>query len=480
MDGTAKKKNEPGTSESSDPFPPPGAVMNAHDRPATSTSEADIRHVGIVGLGYVGRPLLELFAAKGVPVTGFDADPERLKRVNIPPALEESAEQAAAPDAPDEPRRAAAATTQPEVTADMSRLGEPDALLICVPTPLDAHREPDLQHVERAADAIAASLRPGQLIVLESTTYPGTTRSVVEPRLRKAGVCFGLAYSPERIDPGRRMDLSRIPKLVGGWDEASGDAAEALYRRVFERVVRVSSCEVAEAAKLLENVYRAVNIALVNEMKPMLLKMGIDVWEVIDAASTKPFGFEPFYPGPGMGGHCIPVDPFYLAWAGRQVGWPSTFVERAGEVNRAMPGYVVQRTMEAITGEPAASPPPPDPLAHDPTPRIAALNDRRVLVLGVAYKPDMADTRESPSLAMLKLFDAAGAHADYHDFFVPRFAGRESVELTPEALDADAVVVATAHTAYDWSEIARHARLVVDTRGVMRKASRGRAKVVLA
>ncbi len=336
-------------------------------------------------------------------------------------------------------------------------------MLICVPTPLGEHREPDLSYVEQTAEAIAETLRPGQLVVLESTTYPGTTREVVLPRLEARGLASGsdiyVAYSPEREDPGRRdFNTQSIPKLVGGIDEVSGRLAHRLYQAAVAQVVRVATAEVAEAAKLLENIYRAVNIALVNEMKVLLTEMDVDVWDVIDAAATKPFGFQAFYPGPGLGGHCIPIDPFYLTWKAREIGLATRFIELAGEVNHAMPEYVVHRAMLALN-------------QHG-----KAVKDARILVLGLAYKPNVDDVRESPSFELIERLQALGAHVDYHDPHVPRThkmrhydLEMQSVELTAETLGGcDCVLVATNHDTYDWRMIADHAKLIVDTRGALR------------
>ena len=411
--------------------------------------------VGVVGLGYVGLPLLQTFFDAGHRVLGFDIDPAKIETLK---AGRSYISHLAADSA-----RRLADSDRFDATADLGRLGEADAIAICVPTPLGPHLEPDLGYVESTVDAIATTLRPAQLVVLESTTYPGTTRGVVLPRLesdqRRCGEHFLLAYSPEREDPGNTAHTTQsVPKLVGGIDPASGDAAVALYASAFERVVPVRSAEVAEAAKLHENVYRAVNIALVNEMKVVLAEMGVDVWEVIDAAATKPFGFQAFYPGPGLGGHCIPIDPFYLAWKARETGQDTRFVELAGQINRAMPAYVVQRTARALND--AAKP----------------VRGSRVLVLGVAYKPNVSDLRESPAFEIIEQLRELGAEVDYSDPHVPETPRvrrhdlkMKSVEIDPERLaDYDAVVIATHHDAFDWDAVARSAALIVDTRGVTR------------
>jgi UDP-N-acetyl-D-glucosamine dehydrogenase len=362
-----------------------------------------------------------------------------------------------------------------DATADFKRLAECDAVISCVPTPLGKHLEPDLSYVEQTADDIARALRKGQLVVLESTTYPRTTREIMLPRFEArgltCGVDFFVAYSPEREDPGRKdFNTQTIPKLVGGIDPASGDVAVALYRKAVKHVIPVSSAEVAEAAKLLENIYRAVNIALVNEMKMVLTAMGIDVWEVIRAASTKPFGFQAFYPGPGLGGHCIPIDPFYLTWKAREVGMPTRFIELAGEVNHHMPEYVVQRTSLALND------------------RGKAIKGSRILVLGLAYKPDVDDVRESPSFELIEKLEQLGARVDYHDPHVPKThkmrhhdLHMSSIELSPQALASyDLVLVATHHAAYDWQMIADHAQLIVDTRNALRDVTGRRDHIVPA
>jgi UDP-N-acetyl-D-glucosamine dehydrogenase len=358
----------------------------------------------------------------------------------------------------------------------MARLGECDAVISCVPTPLGKHLEPDLTYVQRSADDIARTLRPGQLVVLESSTYPGTTRQIVLPRLAGKGlVCgkdFFLAYSPEREDPGRKDHTTQtIPKLVGGVDPASTEAAVALYNGAIEQVVPVSTAEVAEAAKILENVYRAVNIALVNEMKQVLTAMGIDVWEVIEAAKTKPFGFQAFYPGPGLGGHCIPIDPYYLTWKAREAGMPTRFIELAGEINRAMPDYVVQRVALALND------------------CAKAIKGSRILVMGLAYKPDVDDVRESPSFELIEKLETLGAEVDYNDPHVPAThtmrrwgdLGKRSVALTADSLASyDCVLVSTNHTAYDWQMVADHAKLIVDTRNALGAVAGPRNHIVFA
>jgi UDP-N-acetyl-D-glucosamine dehydrogenase len=363
-----------------------------------------------------------------------------------------------------------------EPTVDMRRLAEADALLICVPTPLSDSRDPDLQYIEATARQIAAVLRPGQLVVLESTTYPGTTRDVVRPILETSGLKLGeeffLAFSPEREDPGNAdFTADRIPKVVGGIEPNSLRLAEALYGNAVARVVPVSSCEVAEACKIIENTYRSVNIAMVNELKMLFDRLGIDIWEVVDAAKTKPFGFQAFYPGPGLGGHCIPIDPFYLSWVARKHGMPTRFIELAGEINTSMPQYVVRKVIDALND--AGKP----------------LRGSKVCLLGVAYKKNVDDPRESPSFVLMDLLRAGGADLSYSDPHVPRLPRMRhhdvpdltSTTLTAEFLASqDCVLIATDHTAYDYASIVRHARLVIDTRNATKGVAEGREKIIKA
>ncbi len=421
--------------------------------------------VGVIGLGYVGLPLVRAFEAAGFGTLGFDVDPAKVERLRAGESYIEhiSGEWIA--------RCVARGTFEP--TADMGRLGEADALLICVPTPLSDSRDPDLTYVEQTTERIAQALRPGQLVVLESTTYPGTTRDVMLPILAATGLAVGedffLAYSPEREDPGNpEYSAEKIPKVVGGIEPASSELAAALYRHAVVHVVPVSCCEVAEASKILENTYRSVNIAMVNELKMLFDRLGIDVWEVIEAAKTKPFGFQAFYPGPGLGGHCIPIDPFYLSWVARKHGMPTRFIELAGEINTSMPRYVIGRLMEALNE------------------RGKPLKGSAVCILGVAYKRDVDDTRESPSFELIDRLLAAGARVTYNDPHVPRlppkrhydFSGWASRDLTPEFLAAqDAVVIATDHSAYDYDSIVRHAPLVLDTRNATKRVVEGREKI---
>lgn len=423
--------------------------------------------VAIVGMGYVGLPLCRAFSLAGFPTMGFDVDPAKIDALNAGRNYLRHLGEGIV--------REMVQTKRFEATADFARLGEADAVIVCVPTPLGKHLEPDLSYVENTADAIARTLRPGQLVVLESTTYPRTTREIMLPRFEARGMTCGkdfyLAFSPEREDPGRKDHHTQtIPKLVGGIDTISGDIAVELYRCAIQKVIPVSNAEVAEAAKLLENIYRAVNIALVNELKRVLTAMDIDIWEVIDAASTKPFGFQAFYPGPGLGGHCIPIDPFYLTWKAHEVGLPTRFIELAGEVNHAMPDYVVQRTILALNEQ------------------GKSVKGSKILVMGLAYKPDVDDVRESPAFELIEKLIGLGAAVDYNDPHVPRThkmrehdLGMESVALNAKSLGGyDCVLIATNHAAYDYQMVADHAKLVVDTRGAMRKVTGRREHIVSA
>jgi UDP-N-acetyl-D-glucosamine dehydrogenase len=424
--------------------------------------------VGVIGLGYVGLPLVELFVTKGFPVLGLDIDPVKVERLE--------AGESYIGHIASERVRALVDSGRFEATADFARLVEADAILICVPTPLGIHHEPDLSAVTATGWTISQHLRPGQLVVLESTTYPGTTRDVLRPALEAGGLVAGrdffLAYSPEREDPGNpRYSAGLIPKVVGGCDETSKALAAALYGAAVPEVVEVSSCEVAEACKILENTYRAVNIALVNELKLVFDRMKIDVWEVIDAARTKPFGFQAFYPGPGLGGHCIPIDPFYLTWAARSYGVHTRFIELAGEINTAMPGHVVERVVAALND------------------RGRALKGSKILVLGAAYKPNVDDCRESPAIELLERLEEGGAFVAYNDphvLVLPPLRGHSirlaSVVLSAELLAAqDCVLIATDHALYDWELIARHATLLIDTRGATRRLPPAlRATIVMA
>jgi UDP-N-acetyl-D-glucosamine dehydrogenase len=416
--------------------------------------------IGIIGLGYVGLPLACLVAEKGFPTTGFDIDSPKVTALNAGRSYIKHI-----------PGKRIAAVRKGgtfEATGDFSRLRQMDVIVICVPTPLTKHREPDLRFIVKTGEEIAPNLRKGQLVVLESSTYPGTTREALKPILEKAGLTSGadfwLAYSPEREDPGNaNVGTNDIPKVVGGDGQVARDLAVALYDQVVVKTVPVSSPETAELVKLTENIFRAVNIALVNELKVICAAMGIDVWEVIEAAKTKPFGFMPFYPGPGLGGHCIPIDPFYLTWKAREFGINTRFIELAGEINTAMPRYVVARLVEELSRSQAK-----------------ALKGARILMLGLAYKKNVDDMRESPALILIELLEQAGAKVSYHDPFIPAvkpsrehgaLTGRKSVPLTAKSLSgADAVLIVTDHDNVDYSMVAKHGRLVLDTRNAMTRA----------
>jgi UDP-N-acetyl-D-glucosamine dehydrogenase len=426
--------------------------------------------VGIVGLGYVGLPLALTAIRGGLRVLGFDIDVKRVSELN--------AGVSSIRHIPSADIKAAVDSGAFEATADPSRLGEPDAILIAVPTPLSKQREPDLSYVVNTTRDIARTLRPGQLVVLESTTYPGTTRDVMRPILEagglKSGADFFLAFSPEREDPGNATHSTRsIPKVVGGDGAEALELASLLYGRIVEKVVPVSSPETAEAVKLTENIFRAVNIALVNELKGIYAAMGVDIWEVIEAAKTKPFGYMPFYPGPGLGGHCIPIDPFYLTWKAREYDIATRFVELAGHINTQMPYVVVEKTAAAL-----------DRMLGKP------LSRAKVLIVGVAYKKNVDDMRESPSLKLMEILAGRGAAISYHDPYVPEiprtrehpeFAGMTSSPLSEAVLAAhDVVLISTDHDGLDYALVAEASALVIDTRNAMERHGVRNAKVVKA
>lgn len=423
--------------------------------------------VGVMGMGYVGLPLSMAFARRRMRVVGFDTDPDKVERLSRGESYISHIPSSELSDLLEQDRL--------DATSDFRRLRDCDCILICVPTPLGRHRTPDLRYVRSSAREIARTLRRGQLVVLESTTYPGTTDEVLRPILEARGLLavkdFLLAYSPEREDPGRReRSVDTVPKVVGGVTAEAVEAACALYAVVAPSVVKVSSARVAEAVKMLENTYRAVNIALVNELKLVFERMGVNIWKVIEAARTKPFGFQAFYPGPGLGGHCIPVDPFYLSWKAREVGVGARFIELAGEVNSRMPLRVVQKARRALNG------------------RGKKLRGARFLILGVAYKKDVDDDRESPAYEIIRLLAERGADVSYNDPYIPKTCGGrrysfdlESVELTPETLSsADCVVIVTDHSAYDAEFIVEHANLVVDTRNLTGGVRCSRERIVFA
>ncbi len=434
-------------------------------------------HIGIIGCGYVGLPLALRFADVGQRVTGFDLDQTKVDKLN--------AGQSYIQHIPADKIREHVQAKRFCATSDFTKLRGMDAVLICVPTPLDERREPDLSYVVDTAKSIAPNLQPNQLIVLESTTYPGTTEELVLPILEAGGLrCpidagtngsepatdFYLAFSPEREDPGNKQyGLAQIPKIVGGVNPASGRAAVNMYAQIVSKVVPVTSTRAAEMVKLMENIFRCVNIAMVNELKQLCLRMGLDIWEVIDGAATKPFGFMPFYPGPGLGGHCIPVDPYYLSWKAREYDFATRFIELAGEINTEMPYHVVSAVGTALNE------------------RQKSIKGSKILLLGVAYKKDVDDLRESPSLKLLQLLTERGALIDYNDPYFPElfkmrhydYSHKRSVALSPATIAGyDCVLIATDHTSYDYEAIVRDANLIVDTRNATRRVKQGREKIV--
>lgn len=426
--------------------------------------------IGVIGMGYVGLPLAVAFGEAGCPILAIDLDQTKIDALDAGRSYIKHID--AARIAPLVENRKLSAT------ADLARLGEPDVIVICVPTPLSRHLEPDLKYVEDTTRAIAKTLRKGQLVILESTTYPGTTREVMQPILEATGLIAGtdfyLAYSPEREDPGNlTFSTTKIPKVVGADDAASADLAVALYAHIVPQTIAVSSAATAEAVKITENVFRAVNIALVNELKLIFTAMDIDVWEVIEAAKSKPFGFMPFYPGPGLGGHCIPIDPFYLTWKAREYNQHTRFIELAGQINADMPQHVIRvmaDTLDARFGR--------------------GLRGARILVMGVAYKKNVEDIRESPSLRLMEMIETRGGTADFHDPHVAQIDNtREHPTLNfrhgiawdaPAIADYDAVLIATDHDAVDYDALVASARLVIDTRNACGKAGIVSEKVVRA
>lgn len=425
--------------------------------------------IGVVGLGYVGLPTVKCFHDAGFSVVGFDIDARKIEDLRAGRAyLKHLGEDWV---------RALASSSRFKPTHEVSGLATADAIFLCVPTPLGKHREPDLSYVERSTEAIARVLKPGGLVVLTSTSYPGTTREHCKPILERGtgGRCgdrFFLAFSPEREDPGRQgVETRTIPRLFGGMDAASTKVAGACLRAAVQSVIECESAEIAEAAKLLENIYRCVNIALVNELKPTLEAMGIDIWKVIAAASTKPYGFQPFFPGPGLGGHCIPIDPFYLTWKAREFHESTRFIELAGEINAHMPRYVVEKTAHALSDG------------------GKALRGADVLVIGIAYKPNIDDVRETPAAEIISLLEDAGANVAYHDPHVakfPRMRKYQDIELSSETLTperlakTDAVLIVTDHASVDYAMIGAHARLVIDTRNAMARVKSVISRVVKA
>jgi len=430
--------------------------------------QAHEARVGIVGLGYVGLPLVLRFAEEHFPVLGFDVDPAKVLKLQ--------AGESYIRHIPAKRLRVLIKEKRFEPTTDFQRLAEADCIIICVPTPLTPKKDPDLQYIENTTDAISRTLRKGQLVCLESTTYPGTTEEILLERFRATGLEAGsdyfLIFSPEREDPGNPKYSTRtIPKVVGGITPDCLEVGTTLYGQVIDRVVPVSSTRAAELVKLLENIYRCVNIALVNELKLLGDRMDIDVWEVIDAASTKPFGFTPFYPGPGLGGHCIPIDPFYLSWKAKEYDFSTRFIQLAGEVNASIPHYVVERIGKALND------------------RSRSIRGSKILILGVAYKKDVDDVRESPALEIMEILQAKGALLSYSDPYIPRlhkmraydFSHMSSLPLNEDVLKSqDLVLITTDHSSIDYQWVVDHASSIVDTRNATRRVTRGREKIVKA
>ena len=444
------------------------AAQTHHLETFLHKAETKTLTTGIIGLGYVGLPLAQLFASQGFSVIGFDVDESKIRKLmngesyigHLPSSVIHEMRKDGRFNA----------------VSDFSQISSADTISICVPTPLDKAKQPDLRAVRMTAESMVDHLRPGQLVILESTTYPGTTTEVLVPILEKSGLKIGeelfVGYSPEREDPANPHFTARmIPKVVGANDPASRRALEAFYSVVFDQLVPVSSCEAAEMAKVLENIYRSVNIALVNEMKLLCQRMNLNIWEIIDAAKTKPFGFQAFYPGPGLGGHCIPIDPFYLSWKAREFDFVTRFIELAGEINTNMPYEVVNRITDHLSKN------------------GVCLNGAQLLVLGLAYKKNVDDCRESPSIKILKILADRGARLSYYDPHVKDFVshrygklrGSELQALTEDAMaKADAAIILTDHDAFDYDQIVRCSKLVIDTRNATRNVSEGREKIVLA
>jgi UDP-N-acetyl-D-glucosamine dehydrogenase len=423
--------------------------------------------VGVIGVGYVGLPLVLEFAEKGFETYALDIDSEKIRKLKNGESYIHYIRPEKIKKLVDKKRLIP--------TANFSQLSTINCVLICVPTPLTENREPDLSFIVRTTETIAKYLHKDQIIVLESTTYPGTTEEICIPILEKTGLKEGkdfyLAFSPEREDPGNpNYSVRNIPKIVGGVSKEGGELAGILYSQITSQVIQVSSAKVAEAVKILENIYRAVNIALVNELKMLFDRMGIDVWEVIESASTKPFGFQPFYPGPGLGGHCIPIDPFYLSWKAKQYEFPTKFIELAGEINTAMPYYVVSKVIEGLNRQ------------------KKCLNGSKILVLGVTYKKDIADVRESPALRIIELLEKEGALVSYHDPYIPKIPpmrehkiDKSSIDLSEEIIqDMDCIIIITNHSSYNYDWILEKANLIVDTRNAIRKLGRYSYKLIRA
>ncbi|MCH2420686.1 MAG: nucleotide sugar dehydrogenase [Candidatus Poseidoniia archaeon] len=416
--------------------------------------------IGIIGMGYVGIPLGLEFAGTGFSVTGFDKDSARVKEINSGKQVMKHI--------PAKSMKEFVKKNNGSSTTEFSEIRDMDCLIICVPTPLDEHEQPDMSYIESASKEIGKNLRKGQLIVLESTTYPGTTREIVKPILEKskleAGEDFFLAYSPEREDPGNKeFSVSAIPKVMGGLTDNCLRLTSNLYKNIVSETVEVSSLETAEATKLMENIFRAVNIAMVNELKLIFSRMGINIWEVIDAAKTKPFGFMPFYPGPGMGGHCIPIDPFYLSWKAKEYNTEAKFIELAGEINRKMTEHIAHRIGRALNDD------------------KKSIRGSKILIVGVAYKKDIDDIRESPALRIMDLLKHKGAKITYHDPNVKNVGPLKSLDLTQNTInEQDAIVITTDHTNIDYKSLGKHAKLIVDTRNIMATVKNPKARVIRA
>ena len=416
--------------------------------------------IGIMGMGYVGIPLGLEFAGTGFSVTGFDKDSNRVKEINSGKQVMKHI--------PAKSMKEFVKKNKGSATNKFSEIGDMDCLIICVPTPLDKHEQPDMSYIESASKEIGKNLRKGQLIVLESTTYPGTTREIVKPILEKsklkAGEDFFLAYSPEREDPGNKeFSVSAIPKVMGGLTDDCLQLTSDLYKNIVSETVEVSSLETAEATKLMENIFRGVNIAMVNELKLVLSRMGVNIWEVIDAAKTKPFGFMAFYPGPGMGGHCIPIDPFYLAWKAKEYNTKAKSIELAGEINQKMTEHIAHRIGRALNDD------------------KKSIRGSKILIVGVAYKKDIDDVRESPALRIMDLLKYKGGKINYHDPYVESMDSLKSLDLTKDIIEEqDAIVITTDHTSIDYTSLGKYAKLIVDTRNIMATVKNPKARVIRA
>jgi len=415
--------------------------------------------VGIIGMGYVGIPLGLEFANKGFTVLGFDKDSKRVEDIKAGNQIMKHIKQES---------MQSFVENKGSATNNFSEITNMDCLIICVPTPLDEHEQPDMSYVKSASNEISKNLKKGQLIVLESTTYPGTTEELVKPILEKSGLVAGkdffLAYSPEREDPGNKdFNVSKIPKVMGGFTDECLKSTSYLYKNIVSETVEVSSMATAESTKLMENIFRAVNIAMVNELKLVLSRMGVNIWEVIEAAKTKPFGFMPFYPGPGIGGHCIPIDPFYLSWKAKEYNTEAKFIELAGEINRKMAENIAHRIGKALNDE------------------GKSVRGSKIMMLGVAYKKDIDDMRESPALRIMDLLSFKGADICYHDPYVKEVTGKKSLELSVQNIkEQDAIIITTDHSNIDYELIGRHANLVVDTRNAMANIKKPNARILRA